>query len=394
MNSRTLGLIVLVCLAVIGVQVAGGLLYLGGALVNEVAIQPQHEAPFAVVGGGGGFVNQFVDEVAVGPGAPRAENCTPTDLKAVRGPVAAARECTVSGPYTHNNLSIFLVHGPDKLEGQRLITLQEALGENLAVVHAGAIAIDNHANVPVFIHAGDIVKGGTQDRVLPYDYLVPVGKSRMPLNVFCVESGRSFPRGQELSTAFGSATEQLPTRQLHLAARYRHSQAAVWQGVSELQNALQRNLGGSVQALASRTSLQLTLETDRVQQAVEAYINEVGPQTVGKEDAIGVVTAVNGKIEHAEIYGSASLFRDLLPKLLKADAVAALAERTAGKVAEAPSIESVETFLARGEKGDQCRRIQHDGTLVLQQETERAVVFDTCDPARKNIVIHRSYLVK
>jgi hypothetical protein len=394
MNSRTFGLIVLVCLAVVGAQVAGGLLYLGGALVHEVAIQPADDKAPIVMMERGGVINQFVEEVAVGGGAPRAQACTREELQAARGDVPAASDCTVSGPYTHNNLSVFLVHGPDTMQGQRLMTLQAALGHNLALVHAGAIAVDNRADVPVFIQAGDIIKGGTQDRVLPYDYLVPVGRSRMPLNVFCVEAGRCAPRPGELSASFESSTEQLPTRQLQLAARYRHSQQAVWNAVSQLQEALERNVGGSVQAQLSPTSLQLTLETRSVQHAVASYVNAVGPQTAGKDDTIGVVCAINGQIQHADIYASSSLFRDLWPKLLKADAVAALAARTGSKVSDAPGVEAVEKFLARSDKGQQCRRVQHDGTVVLQQESDRAILFDTCDPTRQNVVIHRSILVK
>ena len=34
---------------------------------------------------------------------------------------------TISGPFTHDNLTIFLLHGKDTLSGKPLLTLQEAL---------------------------------------------------------------------------------------------------------------------------------------------------------------------------------------------------------------------------------------------------------------------------
>lgn len=388
MNARTVGVVALICGAVIAAQIGAGLLFMGGAMLHEAAQpQPGGQPAFAPAP----FVNNLIFDG--GFGEPRGQACTRDELQAARGPVVPVRECTISGPYTHKNLSLFLIHGPNKVEGQPVMPLQTALEQNLAVVHEGALSVDNRANVPLFIQAGDIIKGGTQDRVLPYDYLVPVGTSRLPLTVFCVESGRSWPRGQELSTAFASSTEQLPGKRLQLAARYRHAQGDVWQGVSELQNALERNMGGGVRSPQSQTSLQLTLESERVQQAVAAYINDIAPRTAAETDAIGATVVINGQIQSADTYASSGLFRELFPKLLKAGAVAALAERQGGQTA-VPTVERLQKFLVSCEKGDQCQQVSREGTLVLRQETERAVLFETCDPTRKNVVLHRSYLVK
>jgi hypothetical protein len=389
MNTRTIGVVVLICGAVIAAQVAAGLLFMGGALIHEAA-QPQ--GGMQVAFGNGPLINNFAFDGVFGD--PRQQACTHEELQAARGPVQPAKECTISGPYTHENLTLFLIHGPDKMQGQQVMPLQGALDQNLAVVHEGALSVDNRANMPLFIQAGDIVKGGNQDRVLPYDYLIPVGKSQLPVTVFCVESGRSMPRGQEVSTSFQTSTEQLPGKRLQMAARYMHAQNAVWQGVAQLQRDLERNLGGSVQSPLSASSLQLTLESDRVQQAVAAYVNDIGPRTVDEADAIGVAVVVNGEIQSVDTYGSAGLFRELFPKVLKAGAVAAVAERKAGEPAALPSIDSLQKFMISSEKGNNCQRIQTDGTLVLRQETDRAVLFETCDPARQNAVLHRSYLAK
>ncbi len=373
-------------------QLAAGLLFFGGAVLNDVVVQPARQAEFAP----GGFLNNLavVDELQGLQGPPRGQACTREELQAARGPVVAAKECTFSGPFTHQNLSIVLIHGPEAVAGQRVMPLQAALEQNLAVVHEGALAIDNRADMPLFIQAGDIIKGGTQDRVLPYDYLVPVGTNRLPLNVFCVEAGRSFPRGQEISTSFQSSTEQLPGNKLHLAARHRHNQAEVWEGVRQIQLALARNVGGSVQSPQSQTSLQLTLESDRVQQAIQSYVDELAPRTVGENDVIGVAVAVNGRLQSAEVYASSGLFMELWPKLLKANAIAALAERQPGAAAAPPTVEAVQQFLAVSDKGGNCRKAQSQATLVLQQETDRVVLFESCDPARQNVVLHRSFLAR
>src|SRR5262249_2708991 len=146
---------------------------------------------------------------------------------------------------------------------------------------------------------------------------------RQPIQALCVEQGRSRPRGNEVSTSFGSSTEQLPGQKLKLAAS-RQAQGDVWTGVAQLQANLARNYGGSVKYDQSGTSLQLTLENQRVQRAIESYLENLFRTPDGKEDVIGFAVAVNGRIQSADIYASSSLFHELWPKLLKSSAVAAL----------------------------------------------------------------------
>src|SRR5262245_60292623 len=210
-----------------------------GLLISPQFRGPQH----AQVGVERGF-NVAVPEPAFGNvlEGPFA----PGELKGLRGGVVEARDCTVSGPYTHGNLSVFLIHGRDTLGDRKLVTLQEALGRGQAVVRetgSMTLAIENRSDADLFLQSGDIVKGGTQDRVIRYDQVVPAGTAGAPLAVFCVEQGRCGPRGVEPRALFSSATERLPNRQLRLASLYRKSQADVWSGVSQTQADLNRNVG-------------------------------------------------------------------------------------------------------------------------------------------------------
>ena len=42
---------------------------------------------------------------------------------------------TLSGPYTHDNLTIYLIHGADKVKGKVYVTLQEAMEKKMVIVH-------------------------------------------------------------------------------------------------------------------------------------------------------------------------------------------------------------------------------------------------------------------
>lgn len=302
-------------------------------------------------------------------------------------------KCTLSGPHAHGNLAIFLIHGEDAIKDQEILTLQEGLEQGKAVVHdRGVLSVDNRGNTPIFIQAGDIVKGGSQDRTLPFDMLVMPRSNNVPVTAFCVEAGRSGPRGNEMRSSFESSSEQLPTRKLRLAA-FNQSQQGVWNNVAALQTNLARNVGGSVQNQQSATSLQLTLEHPRTQTAVQKYTGELGQIIDGKNDAIGYVVVINGKIQSADRYGSSSLFQKLWPKLLKASAVEALSERNGNADAAVPDADAVQAFLKAAEEG-QASRVQANRGTIIRQETPQILLHDTCDASRGNVVLHRSYLAK
>ena len=323
--------------------------------------------------------------------APVAQN----KVKEIRGPLAGAGEIKVSGPHTHDNLSLFLIHGPDTMKGRQVVALHDALKNGQAVVHDTGVmlSVENRTGSDLYLQSGDIVKGGNQDRTLQYDYLIPANSGRVPLGAFCVEAGRSRPRGFEPGSVFGSALDQLPGRNLRLANLYKRSQQDVWQGVSKIQNDLKANLGESVQSSLSTSSLQLSLENNRLQEAVRNYVQDLSSIPEGKKDVIGAVVAINGRVHSADLYASAELFRNLYPKLLKAGAIEALAEPS-GIKADLPTLDSVRGWLFETDKGNAFRQTVNNRIHMIRQESPGNVLFDTCDRDQNNLVVHRCILVK
>ena len=122
--------------------------------------------------------------------------------------------------YVHENLAIYFVHGQGAA-GPVPLTLQEALAKgSVQVVETGQVnelQIENTGSEAVFIQAGDIVKGGKQDRVLTVSLLLPANSGRVPIASFCVEQGRWAPRGKEDHARFTSAKEAMPSREALLA---------------------------------------------------------------------------------------------------------------------------------------------------------------------------------
>src|SRR5262245_54624131 len=126
----------------------------------------------------------------------------------------------VSGPHVHGNLAIYLVHGTSAA-GPVPLTLQEAVAKGqVQVIETGQVnelQIENTGSEQVFIQAGDIVKGGKQDRVLTVSFLLPPNSGRLPIASFCVEQGRWSARGKEEVAKFSSAGEAMPSRSALLA---------------------------------------------------------------------------------------------------------------------------------------------------------------------------------
>src|SRR5262245_33489111 len=210
-----------------------------------------------------------------------------------------AENYTVSLPYVCDNLTIFLIHGEEKLPEASFLTLQEALEKEKLIVHetrtVNELAIENLSMEEVYVQAGDIVKGGLQDRVFAYDVIVPIKSGKIPISAFCVEEGRWRPRKErtgkeEPSFRFQASADRLHSKDLKIAASIRHSQREVWDKVSEAQDKLTAKLGESVRERRSATSLQLTLENEKVEERVERYVRDLAPII----DAVGGRGAVIG----------------------------------------------------------------------------------------------------
>jgi hypothetical protein len=304
----------------------------------------------------------------------------------------------VSGPYTHENLSIFLIHGKDSIRRKTFLTLQEALEQKKVVVHetsrVNELAIENVSQEEVYIQSGDIVKGGMQDRVLTYDFIVPAKSGKVPISAFCVEHGRWRQRGKEKVYAFNSSVDQLSTKDLKLAAKYRNNQSEVWQKVAVAQGKLSAGLAVPVSSAESNSSLQLTLENKNVQESSEVYIKHLSPIIEKETDVVGYAFAINGRFNSADVYASGALFRRLWPKLLKASAVEAITEVHKDRKFEPASREAVTACLMDAEQGHASEKDVNSRTKMVTQQTDKNILFETRDQARKEGWIHRNYLAK
>lgn len=303
----------------------------------------------------------------------------------------------ISGPYAHENLALYFFHGEDRVKGKSFLTLQEALEQKKAIVHetgnVGKLCVENlSSDEEIFIQAGEIVKGGKQDRVLAYSTLIPPKSGKFPIQSFCVEQGRWRQRGDEPVACFNSSQNYVSSNELKLAVQRSASQQEVWQEVGNVQGMLASNTGAPVQASESATSLELTLDSEKVKKAVKAYVGKLAPLREKHRDIIGFAFAVNGKISSADVYASRDLFKKLWPKLLKACATEAVAKQERGKIMEAPSMEKLQAWLAEA-RNARARRQNVDTSVHMEiKESARNVMYGTLDNSIQERLMHLGYI--
>lgn len=309
----------------------------------------------------------------------------------------------LTGPFTHKNLTVYLVHGGETLGGNAPLTLDEAMKRGLVAVHetgdVNELAVENVSKSDeVFVQAGDIVKGGQQDRVLAVDLIIPARSGRMPIDSFCVEQGRWTARGGESRTQFnvgggGGGGRYVASKNLKLAAKHSKSQGEVWNEVAVAQDKLSIATNTNTASAVSRSSLPLTLENREVDADSGEYVDALSKIIDGKPDVVGFVMIVNGEINSSDIYGSAELFRKLWPKLLKAAAIEAVAESTKEGPAKV-TIEAtdIESFLANSANAAVTDDREVTGRVrMVTRESETSVLVESLDRGK---MLHRNVILK
>lgn len=256
----------------------------------------------------------------------------------------------VSGPATHDNLEVFVLHARDArdVDDRVFITLDEGLRDGSVVVteqsqeQVGQLEIENRSDHPLFLQEGDRVRGGKQDRTVPTSVVVGPHSGKQPLAVFCVEQGRW--REGQTGRAFG-ATGALASKKVRLAAMYESNQGKVWSSVAQDKQALATNAS----APSATSSLNEALDSGEVQRKTAPYLAALEPVLAGEKDAIGVAFAVNGVVEEVDLYPGPSLLGKLYPRLLASFATEALVPGAApGSSAQATAAD-VLRFLREGD---------------------------------------------
>jgi hypothetical protein len=299
----------------------------------------------------------------------------------------------VSGPYAHENLAVFLLHGKDQ-DDHDYLTLDQGLDKKLVVVsekeseQVGELQIENQSDRFLFLQEGDRLQGGKQDRIILTSLVVPPRSGKRSVPTFCIERSR-WDAGTG-GASFGNVRNTiLAPPGVRAAAKVtpeRGGQGAVWERVAQHKDQAKRVLG----AKNTNSSLNETLDAPQVKKVCDACARALNGLVVKHEDAVGVAVGVNGKIEEVDIYPNHRLFARLYPRLVQSYAVQVALEKKDEWRRPPLTTWAVERFMDAGD--EEARRfedVDRDNGLRVR-ELDRRVV--ECVTAYKGRPVHRQWL--
>ena len=206
------------------------------------------------------------------------------------------------------------------------LTLTEAVKQGVFEVmelkesEVNRLRVRNRAKEPVFIMAGEMLRGGKQDRIAGDDLIVPP-KTTLTVAVFCVEHGRW--AGRESGFTVGHSLAGAGVRQ---SAGRGGGQGAVWSRVEEQQKALR--------APSATGALRSVHDSEAVREQMKPYLRALSDLPDEHHKAVGVVAVVGDEIIAADLFSSRELFETMWPDLLEAYVIDALERQDSDVVVE------------------------------------------------------------
>lgn len=351
----------------------------------------------------------------------------------------------IDKPFEIGNLTVFFLSSlKPAVNKPPYLTLSDALRNKRAVLHnmnSQTLWIENKSDTALFIQSGDMIKGGQQDRLLRYDMVIAAKATDNDVTALCIEHGRSTQRDTtEPLEYFTSSDHMAPLHHMRVTPKndltrrlmtprlpasdvrtapdddmmammqevggdalsfsdsrsllHEAIQESVWHDVEVVQSKLQVAVKDSVRSKKSPTSLELTMESDKVQRSLSKTVAKLLDKLGDRPNAIGIAYSVNGELMGAEIYRDPLLFKSLAPKVFDATAAEALMSPTNANTPPNATRDDVEDMLAIGEHGHFTVKDVNARTKVGVVESPQFYLFETADTIHAGIPLHRSFLRK
>jgi len=319
------------------------------------------------------------------------------------------------------NLQVFLIRGPSPAEGEACQEFAESVARNAVKVReigggndaqVNLLEFNNGSDSPVFLQAGQIVKGGKQDRALGTDAILPAHSGRVQLRTFCVERGRwtALPGGD--ATGFDDFT--LPSSastggyfegvaciggpEQRRIIQGEGDQGRVWNSISlsfsDCPQVSLETAGAAESGLRSSQNYRGIVEAVPVREWSEKCRAALFARLSACDDAVGVVFAVNGSLRSADVYRSHALFSKLLSQLLDAASVESWLVKAQKAAVQPPAtVEEVRKFVDALNVAPGKERPNETGLKSRMHEAGTDALFEYLDPD-SGFWIHRNYLRK
>jgi hypothetical protein len=307
------------------------------------------------------------------------------------------------------------------------VTLDE-FGSN----QVNRVLVHNKSNKPLYLMPGEIILGGDQDRTIGQELVIAPSDKPVEVEVFCVEHGRWGGKGQsetiEQLAALASSARAVTwsetgggegeikpfpanlsitveqrqvihekaaaadkgnfvvsagalSKDARLAAQHAKNQGKVWDEVASA------NAKSGVKIQSGAFTGQY-VEPEAAKR-LDPYLQKLTKPIVEHRQVVGVVVAIDGKVESFDVFESTPLFRKLWPKLLKSYAVDAAnaAEGRDAKETPPPCSQAVAAaFVKEAITADVTSEDQSGNLAIAQRDSEKVLLFTAHDPTQRPFV--------
>jgi hypothetical protein len=299
---------------------------------------------------------------------------------------------TVSGPYSHENVAVFLAHSGNQ-DQRDFLTLDEGLRNGRVKVtekpeeQVSELMLENQSDRPLYLQEGERLEGGKQDRTIIASLVVAPHSDKVALPTACIEQNR-WTKGDK-GARFGFTTNAaLAPKGVRGAAKVDASQERVWTCVAVQKDTAKARW----KAANTNSSANEMLDSPQAQDISARFTKPLMKALEGQDDVVGVVIVVNGQIEEVNVYPNHGLLRKLYPRLIASYALQAAMLQKEGKDRVPPSVEDVARFIREGkDKSKREKKIDsHNHLLVHEMEDNKF----KCQTRYDGKVVHWQILKK
>lgn len=174
--------------------------------------------------------------------------------------------------------------------------------------------IENKSKDTVFLMAGEIVKGGKQDRTLATDVILPPGKMKYDIEVFCVEHGRWSSKDE--NRVAGKANEEMKfnstapvvKNSVRRMATLNKEQSKVWDEVTVTNQKASNSTNTD-----AYTSIESNVD---YQKEEKEYRDHILPALKQNSRIIGFVAVTGNHVIGCDIFATHQLFSSTVASVL------------------------------------------------------------------------------
>lgn len=215
--------------------------------------------------------------------------------------------------------------------------------------------IENTSNDTIMIMAGEVVKGGKQDRVLAQDMVLLPHSGRKDISVFCVEHGRwqYSEESQKANNAFYGYSK-VSTMIVRKAAVVEKDQQKVWKNVAEVT---------AKNSASSNSGTYTALDTSRkYNEELKAYLDFFNSKIKSEGNVIGMVACTGNKVIGCDMFATPDMFKQYFDNLMSSYSTEAISNGSAATA----GYQTVQTYLDKIllDESKQESEVEKNGTIL------------------------------